>query len=586
MGAADMSNGVNGNEINHFNATYALQEFPLAFELSKLPHASTRLVKIIVAGAGASAISFAHEVERGALPNVELKIYEKNADIGGTWYENTYPGCACDIPSHVYQYSWAPNPNWSAYYVGAQEILRYFNTVVNKFNLRKYFTASHKVIGANWSDEKQKWYVKIKKTDGRRTVRSGDDTCDGEVGSDINEECDIFINATGFWNNWRWPQIRGREKFRGAIIHSAAWQDGISLQGKRIAVIGNGSTGIQLVAAAQPLAKELKVFVRNPTWVTANLGSKFISGHTNHVFSEEEKNGWRNDIQKYLQYRKDVEGELNSRFLGVIKGTPNQKMGIKLTTESMKQRLANKPALQGKLIPGFPVGCRRPTPGTGYLEALCADNCDIIWGELDSFTERGIRAASGKEYEFDIIVCATGFHMDFIPRFPIVGKNGINLQDAWRKDPLCYMSVIAPEMPNYFIYIGPHSPVGHGSLLPGIERVTLYISDLIHKLQSQNYAYLQLKAGVAEAYQFQMLAWLDKTVWGDKCRSGFKNGTIDGRLTAFHGGGRLQYFELLRTCRYEDFEWVSRCKEPELAFAWLGNGFLPQELADNGGDNT
>ena len=586
MGAAVMSNGVNGNEINHFNATYALQEHPLAFELSKLPHASARSIKVIVAGAGASAISFAHEVERGALPNVELRIYEKNAGIGGTWFENTYPGCACDIPSHVYQYSWAPNPNWSAYYVGAQEILQYFKTVVDKFNLRKYFTASRKVLGANWSDEKQKWYVKSKNTDGRRTVRSGDDICDGEVGSDIIEECDIFINATGFWNNWRWPQIRDREKFRGTIIHSAAWQDGISLQGKRIAVIGNGSTGIQLVAAAQPLAKELKVFVRNPTWVTANLGSKFISGHTNHVFSEEEKNGWRNDIQKYLQYRKDVEGELNSRFLGVIKGTPNQKMGIKLTTESMKQRLANKPDLQEKLIPGFPVGCRRPTPGTGYLEALCADNCEMIWGELDSFTEQGIRVASGEEYEFDIIVCATGFHMDFVPRFPIIGKNGINLQDAWRKDPLCYMSVIAPEMPNYFIYIGPHSPVGHGSLLPGIERVTLYISDLIHKLQSQNYAYLQLKAGVAEAYQFQMLAWLDKTVWGDKCRSGFKNGTIDGRLTAFHGGGRLQYFELLRTRRYEDFEWISRCKEPELAFAWLGNGFLPQELADNGGDNT
>ena len=583
-----VTNGLtNGSEaVNHFDATYALEKYPVAFDLSKLPHASSRPVKVIIAGAGASAIDFAHEVARGALANVDLNIYEKNAGIGGTWFENRYPGCACDIPSHVYQYSWAPNPNWSAYYVGAPEILKYFQNVVNKFNLEKYFTTSRKVVGAKWIEDQQKWQVLSRATDGRHTVRAVLDSNEGEVGDPVVEDCDVFINATGFWNNWRWPKIPGRKNFRGNIVHSADWLTGLSLEGKRVAVIGNGSTGIQVVAAAQKLSKEIKVFVRNPTWITANLGSKFISGSTNHVFTEEEKKSWREDPQKYLQYRKAVELELNSRFIGVIKGTPNQKMAIKVTSEDMKRRLANKPSLQDKLIPNFPVGCRRPTPGTGYLEALCGENCEVIWGELDSFTEKGIRVASGQEFEFDVIICATGFHMDFVPRFPIIGQNGVNLQDTWSKDPLCYMSVIAEAMPNYFVYVGPHAPVGHGSLIPGIERVTLYISDLINKLQTQNYSSLKLKPDMAKAYQFQMLAWLEKTVWGEKCRSGFKNGTIDGRLTAFHGGGRLQYFELLRTRRYEDFEWVSLCPEPQLAFAWLGNGFLNDELVDHGGDTT
>lgn len=165
-----------------------------------------------------------------------------------------------------------------------------------------------------------------------------------------------------------------------------------------------------------------------------------------------------------------------------------------------------------------------------------------------------------------------------MPRWPTVGINGIDLQKEWKKDPAAYLSVLAENMPNYFVYIGPHSPVGHGSLLPSIERVTLYICDIINKLQTQNYSSFMLKPGKAKHWQYQMLAWLDKTVWGDDCRSSFKNGTRDGKLYSFHGGSRLHYLELLRLPRYEDFEWKSRCPEPELEFAWLASGFLRQEL--------
>jgi hypothetical protein len=251
----------------------------------------------------------------------------------------------------------------------------------------------------------------------------------------------------------------------------------------------------------------------------------------------------------------------------------------------MCKRLAPKPELVDKLLPTFPVGCRRPTPGTGYLEALCAENCEIIWGEIDRFTQTGIKSADGEEREFDIIICATGFDMSFVPRWPIIGRNGVDLQKEWVRDPACYLSAVINDMPNYFLYLGPGSSVGHGSLLPSIERVTLYICDLITKLQTENYSSFLLKSGKAKVWQAHMFAWLEKTVWGDKCQSSFKNGTTDGKLHAFHPGSRLHYFELLRHHRYEDFEWKSVCPEQEYDFAWLGRGFLAQELHNEGEDN-
>ncbi len=170
--------------------------------------------------------------------------------------------------------------------------------------------------------------------------------------------------------------------------------------------------------------------------------------------------------------------------------------------------------------------------------------------------------------------------MSFTPRWPIIGRNGVDLQQEWAKDPKCYMSADADDMPNYFVYMGPGSPVGHGSMITSIERITLYMVDIINKMQTENYVSFVLKPSKVMSYQAQMMAWLDKTVWGDKCRSSFKNGTVDGRLDAFHPGSRLHYFELLRRRRYEDFDWTSGCDGPEYDFAWFNNGFLKHELKE------
>jgi hypothetical protein len=194
---------------------------------------------------------------------------------------------------------------------------------------------------------------------------------------------------------------------------------------------------------------------------------------------------------------------------------------------------------------------------------------------------------SGEQFNVDTIICATGFNMSFAPRFPIIGRNNTNLQAKWEETPECYLSVTAADMPNYFVYLGPASPIGHGSVVSSLERVTEYISRFIQKLQTENYSSVIPKAHIPRAYQRQALAWLEKTAWNSNCASTYKNGKVNGPLISLHPGSRLHYFKLLSNPRWEDFEWTSLCPDEELTFAWLSNGFILEECQkDNEMDLT
>nr|RBQ97554.1 hypothetical protein FVER53263_20483 [Fusarium verticillioides] len=192
---------------------------PLAFEMSRVPMRTPRPLKIVCCGAGISGLNLAHEVETGSFTNCELKIYEKNSDLGGTWFENRYPGCA--------------------FYTGSQDIYNYLKDVADQHNLGQYIKLSHKIIGAKWFEERQKWQIQIVQTDGRELVVSDGETKDGEKGEPFIEECDIFINASGAYNNWRWPAIPNRETYRGNMMHSAAWPDADYVTGRTVTLIGN-----------------------------------------------------------------------------------------------------------------------------------------------------------------------------------------------------------------------------------------------------------------------------------------------------------------------------------------------------------
>ncbi|KAG5291501.1 flavin-binding monooxygenase [Histoplasma ohiense] len=222
--------------------------------------------RIIMLGAGAAGIDFLHHALREFQhpDDVEFVCYEKNHDVGGTWLENRYPGCACDVPSASYQFAWRPNPNWTHYYSPAREIWKYLRDIVDEEGMMKYIRLRARVTRAEWREERSKWVVRVEESEE-----------DGKVSRVWDDECDVLLNGNGFLNNWKWPDIPGLMSFKGRLFHTAKYEEGLDLKGKRVAVIGSGSSGVQAVAAVYKDASRLYTWVRNPMWITAGFAQKF-----------------------------------------------------------------------------------------------------------------------------------------------------------------------------------------------------------------------------------------------------------------------------------------------------------------------
>lgn len=496
----------------------------------------------------------------------------------------------------ISQFSWAPNPHFPSFYTGGEHIYEYLKEVAEQYKLRQYIKLSHKITGANWIEKRQKWQVQIVATDGRELVVSDGQTTDGAQGDAFIEECDVFVNASGAYNNWRWPTIPGRESYRGEMMHSATWPKADYTAGRTVTLIGNGSSGIQILPTILPNVEKVYVMLRSRTWVTPALANRFAGENgANKIFTDEEKAAWSSAPETYYAYRKEIENELNVRFRLYLKDSQAQKMGREGTKKQMTSRLSAKPELVDELIPSFPVGfvsgflpqicaeltlhrCRRPTPGSGYLEALCSPKVEIVWGEIDCFNESGLETASGRQIDSDTIICATGFNMGFVPRFPIVGLGGRDLRQVWTDElPAAYLSVTVSGMPNFFVMMGPQSPLGHGSITGSVEAVTKYVRKLVYKLQTEAYSSVVPTAAVSRAWLAHALKWMEKTVWVENCASSFKNGSAGRTVVSLHPGSRLHYFDLLGSPRYEDFAWKTLSDDPLSLFAWLADGFTAAE---------
>ncbi|KAK5049450.1 hypothetical protein LTR84_004379 [Exophiala bonariae] len=399
-----------------------------------------RPMRVVCIGAGATGLDLAYRVSRH-LQSVDLQLYDKNEILGGTWFENTYPGCACDIPAHIYEYEWAPNANWTQFYASGPEILQYFRDTARTHDLEKYIKLRSEVIEARWAEDEGKWMLKIKSH---------------STGAIIDDWCHFLVNGGGFLNHWQWPNIRDLHTFKGALLHSASWNAKVDLEKKNIAVIGNGSSGIQLVTALQQ--------------DTANQKLEFAEYP-----------------EKHLEYRKAIENDLNNGFKSALYDSPEQALARKTLTNMMRIRLGNHHALADRITPSFGVGCRRPTPGVGYLEALTEQNVRVVFDPIKRVVPQGIELETGEVIQLDAIVCATGFNVSWKPRFPIIGRGGVDMRDQWTSRPTAYLSLAVPNFPNYILYMGPNGPLSHGSALPSIEHITRYVIKLLYKMQIEGY---------------------------------------------------------------------------------------------------
>ncbi|KAL2848154.1 monooxygenase [Aspergillus pseudoustus] len=521
-----------------------------------------RHVKIICVGAGASGLCLAYKLQR-SFEDFDLTIYEKNPEVSGTWYENRYPGCACDVPSHNYVYSFEPKADWSSVYAGSSEIHSYFVGFAKKYGLGRYIRTSHLVTETRWLEEKGQWQVQVQNL---------------TTGETVTDWCHILVHATGYLNKPVWPQIPGLDEYKGVKLHSADYDESVFLEGRDVLLIGAGSSAVQILPAIQPIVKSVTIFIRSPVWVLPDISSE--AGK----FSTEQIAEFVSDPEKVLALRQENERTMNSIFTMYLKDTILQQQCRDLLTSEMKKLLQDS-ELEQQLIPDFAVGCKRVIPsGFRYLKTLKQPNVRVVYGSATSFSSSGCISNNNETHTGDVIICATGFDTSYIPRYPIIGPGNVNLQTKWAAEQAetattatitGYMGVGIPSFPNTFTMLGPYTPVSNGPTLIAIEAQADYICNFIDRYQTEPTMHsFAPKPDACAEFTAHVKTFMDRhAVWSDTCRNSHNNHRAGGRTPTTWPGSTLHYLEAMREPRADDWE----IRYAGNRFSWLGIGVSQTE---------
>ncbi|WP_317930820.1 NAD(P)/FAD-dependent oxidoreductase [Halioxenophilus sp. WMMB6] len=446
-------------------------------------------LRYIIIGAGmAGILAGIRLLERG---ETDFVIYEKGSTVGGTWRENTYPGVACDTPAHSYSYSFAFNPDWSAFYAPGPEIQDYFERMTDKFGVREFIRFNTEIARCSYQDGR--WRVT---------------TQDGQV-----DEADVLVAATGVLHHPNTPDIPGLTDFTGASFHSARWRHDIDYSKQRVGVIGNGSTGIQIVAAMSGQVPKLVHFQRSPQWIMPCPDTKY---------SDEDRQAFRQDPDKIEDVRSGPEAQARrGRFLAAIIDSNSPELTeIQSIVEQNLNETIKDPELKAKLTPNYRAACKRLVFSPNYYQKVQHPSVSVEIAGIERVEENGVRLKDGTFHELDVLVLATGFKVDaFVRPMTITGIDGIDLNDVWAEHPKAYYAVTVPKFPNFFMLNGPTGPVGNFSLIDIAERQWNYGDQLVDLLRNgQCKAFAPTEAALEE-YEMQRTEAAKKTVFASGCKS-------------------------------------------------------------------
>ncbi|KAJ4295458.1 hypothetical protein N0V90_007470 [Kalmusia sp. IMI 367209] len=493
-------------------------------ELEEHPVDEVRRLRVVVVGAGISGI-IAGVFLPVKVPNIDLVIYERNDDIGGTWHTNIYPGVRCDVPAHAYQATFEASDQWSTAYAEGAEIQAYWKRIVEKYNLvGKYIKLNHRVEKAEWSEEQGNWLI---------TVTSN--------GKSFIDAADFLVTATGHFADPRLPEYPGRDEFQGHLRHSSNWDPNFDPRGKTIAVIGNGASGLQVVPQLQKVAARVDHYARNKTWVAAPIGGENLA-----QFVAENIEKARSSPEEYLKFRKQLEVQLYSRFGGIFKDGEKNKDAKEAITKLMKDRLGDRIDLLDSILPDFAPNCRRLTPGPG-----------------------------------------TGHDISFSTAFPVYA-NGIDLQSAWRPGgnpgfPDSYLGLAAPNVPNFLTVLGPNATGPAGTLTHAVESQFTYVAKVLRKASSQGIRSMAPTTAATRDFRAYCESFFPRTVMSQYCSSWYNGGIKGGRIHGLWPGSGAHVALVRREPRWEDWEYTYVNPQGN-RFAWLGNGWTTRDVKANNGE--
>lgn len=478
-------------------------------------------ISVAIIGAGFAGIGAAIRLKEQGI--TDFAIFERDSRVGGTWRDNTYPGAACDIPSRLYSYSFAPNPDWSRTYSGSAEILDYIDHMVAQFGIAEHIRFDHTVVGVSYEAEDGEWVIDL---EGRDAVRAR-----------------AVIVASGPLANVSFPDIPGIESYEGHKIHSARWDHDYDFAGKRVAVVGTGASGVQIIPELVKTAKSVKVFQRTPGWVLPRV-NRSTSGWLKRLY--------RNMPVVQTAARKAWFWGHESVAVGVVWDTPFTRLVEAVSIANLRAQVKD-PWLRRQLKPDFSAGCKRLLMSSEYYPALQADNCKLVTWPIARLSPQGIRTVEGIEHQFDAIVFATGFDVSKSGTpFPVRGVDGRDLAAEWSRGAYAYRSVAVSGYPNLYFTFGPNSGPGHSSALVYMEAQIDYIVEAISMLLQHGWKSLDVRPEVQQSYNEDIQRRLKSTTWNSGCQSWYL--TEDGFNPTMFPGFATQYVNQLKKLDLRDYK--------------------------------
>jgi cation diffusion facilitator CzcD-associated flavoprotein CzcO len=448
---------------------------------------------IIIIGGGFSGLGMAIRLKQSGID--DFIVLERADNVGGAWHYNTYPGCRCDVPSHLYSFSFAPNPDWSCTYSPQPEIRDYLRRCVDDFDIRSHILTNVEVQGASWEEDDGRWLL---------------DTTAGAF------TANVLVSGMGPLTEPKLPDVPGLESFEGKLMHSARWDHDYELDGKRIASIGTGASAIQYVPEIQEQAEKLYIFQRSPPWVVPH-GSRPISDRERLVFRRAPA------VQRLVRAAVYLSKEL--LVLGFVKQPRLLGALERLARVHLRRQVAD-PELLARLAPAYSLGCNRLLQSNRWYPALQQANVELMSGGLSEVRPRSVLDSCGAEREVDAIILGTGFHVSDPPVADQVrGRDGRLMREVWEGTPRAYLGTAVCGFPNLFLLLGPNTGLGHSSMVYMIETQIDHVLRAIKTLQKRGASTIEVRPHVYRQFNQEVDARMRGTVWDTGCPSFYLDAT-------------------------------------------------------------
>jgi len=456
-------------------------ERPPAADTARNGDGPRREVDIAIIGSGFSGLGMAIKLKEAGFD--DLVLFERGSDVGGTWWFNTYPGCQCDIPSHLYSFSFALNPEWSRTYSKQAEIQRYLRDTAERFDIVRHVQLETTVESGEWDDDAQRW--RLQTTGGEVVAR-------------------VVVGGFGGLSEPRTPDVPGLEAFKGTTFHTAQWNHDHDLAGERVAVVGTGASAIQVVPNIQPKVGKLHVFQRTAPWVVPHR-DRPLTGFEHKLYRA---------FPPAQRFVRNGVYWMREMLVPGLAFNPKLQKGVQKLAEKHIERQVEDPELREKVTPSYVIGCKRILPSNEWYPALQQDNVELVTSGIREVREHSIVTNEGTEVEVDTIIFATGFYVTDIPMAPrIRGREGKTLADVWEGSPQAYRGTTVSGFPNAFILLGPNTGLGHNSVVYMTESQIAYAVDALKMMRERGIESVDVRPEVQDAYNAKLQSRMGRTVW-------------------------------------------------------------------------